>query len=87
MTEEILTETQAAAILGRSKRTLKRRREAGKIGYINDDGRIYYYRRHIDEYLAAREVVATVGSTPPPPKYRRAGTRSARNQKELLDII
>jgi len=83
----VLTEAEAAKYLGKSVKTLQRRRKAKQIAYIRDGG-IRYLKEDIDDNLAARRSAAT--APPPPerkPKYRQTGTRSEKNCTALLDFM
>lgn len=83
----IFTEKEAAEYIGKSVKTLQRRRQANQIAFIRDGG-IQYLRADLDAYLAARRVAAT--APPPPerkPKYRRTGVNSTKNCSALLDIM
>lgn len=85
---EILTESEAAAVLRMSVKTLKRRRAAGQISHVRDGRRVLYRREHVEAYLDAAEVVASAPPpAPPAPRYRRAGTRSEGNRQALLDML
>lgn len=83
----VMTEAEAAKYIGRSVKTLQRRRRNKEISYVRDGG-IRYLREDLDAYLAARRVIATA---PPPPerktKYREAGSRSESNRQALLDFM
>lgn len=83
----IVTEVQAAKYIGKSVKTLRRRRKERQIAFIRDGG-IRYLREDLDAYLVARRVAATA---PPPPerktKYGRAVANSEKNRAALLDII
>lgn len=45
----------AAALIGRSRRTLERLRAAGLIRATRLGGRVLYRQEHIDAYLAKRD--------------------------------
>ncbi len=83
----IMTEAQAAAYIGRSVKTVQRRRKLGQIAFIQDGG-IRYRLVDLEAYLAERRVAAT---TPPPPrqkpKYRPTSFRSEQNRKSLHELI
>lgn len=83
----VMTEAQAAKYIGKSVKTLQRRRRNKQISFVRDGG-IRYLREDLDAYLAARRVIATA---PPPPerktKYRRSGSRSESNRQALLDFM
>jgi hypothetical protein len=84
---DLLTEPEAAAAMRMSVKSLYRRRRAGAIGFIQDEGRILYRQSHLEDYLAAREQEAT---TKPPERrvtYRRAGARGPRNAAAVLAIV
>jgi len=84
---EIMTETEAAVYVRRSKKTLQRRRAAGQIAFIQDGG-ILYKKSDLDEYLNQRRVAATQPPPPAPsPRYRKTGQNSKSNRQELFDII
>jgi hypothetical protein len=84
---QLMTEAQAAAYIGKSVKTLQRRRKTGQIAFIEDGG-IGYRLEDLDAYLAARRVAAT---TPPPPsrkpKYRPASIGSEQNRNALFELI
>lgn len=83
----VLTEAEAAIYIGKSVKTLQRRRQKKQITFIRDGG-ILYLRKDLDAYLAARRIVAT--ASPPAErksKYRKPATRSASDRAALLDII
>lgn len=79
----IFSETAAARYIGRSTKTLQRRRRDGQIAFIRDGG-ILYLKEDLDAYLSARRTEAV---TPPPPapkpKYR------ARKEKpyDVVDLL
>lgn len=82
----VLTEAQAAKYIGKSVKTLQRRRRNKQISFVRDGG-IRYLRKDLDAYLAARRVIATA---PPPPerktKFRGISSRSEANRQALLDM-
>lgn len=55
-----VSEREAARILGVSAKTLFNRRQAGKIGYVRDNGRILYRVAELDRYSKANEVPAAI---------------------------
>ncbi len=55
-----VSEREAARILGVSPKTLFNRRQAGKIGFVRDDGRILYRLDELQRYSKAREVPAVL---------------------------
>lgn len=82
-----MTEAQAAVYIGRSIKTVQRRRKCGQIAFIRDGG-IRYRLEDLEAYLAERRVAAT---TPPTPsrksKYRRASAGSEQNRNALCEFI
>lgn len=54
-----VSEREAARILGVSSKTLFNRRQAGKIGYVRDNGRVLYRLDELQRYSKANEVAAT----------------------------
>lgn len=76
----VMTESQAAAYLGKGVKTLQRRRRARQIAYIRDGG-IRYLRSDLDAYLAARRVEAT---EPPPPSRP---TRYRSTKAPAYDVV
>jgi excisionase family DNA binding protein len=51
----------AAAVIGRSRRTLDRLRKAGLIRATKLGGRVLYRQEHLDAYLAERDKVVPPG--------------------------
>ncbi len=52
------TRKQAAEALGMSLRWLDALKAAGKIGHIDNDGKITFTQKHLDEYRAHYDVPA-----------------------------
>ena len=55
-----VSEREAARILGVSPKTLFNRRQAGKIGFVRDNGRVLYRLDELERYSKANEVPAAI---------------------------
>ncbi len=76
---DLLTKEEAAAELQVSVRTLTRMMAAGQIAFVkrgNRSGRVFFKRRHLDDYLTYVERVRP-GASIVSKAERRAARRSA----------
>jgi hypothetical protein len=78
---ELFTNREAAKILRLSPVSLWRRRQARKIGYRRDNGKIFYSRDDIEQYLARNHQPASLdraGNSEDSQKYVETGSKGSR---------
>ncbi|WP_367646954.1 helix-turn-helix domain-containing protein [Ruegeria arenilitoris] len=81
-----MTEPEAAEFLRVSLSKLKRKRAARKVPHYYDGRSVRYSRTALLRYIE-ESIVANMPIEPAPSKYRRAGHRSVKNQRAILDLI